>query len=359
MKIAVITCYHDPDYIRARTLRAGLKLVPGVRVIVIKNKHKGLLRYPEVIWKTWKARKNDKPDAYLLTFRGQEILPLILLLAGKKPVFFDEFIVPISYATGENHQKSFGIRLKYFLARLSEPMYRSWLKRCRVILSDTLAHGELSARSSRMNMRKYLPVPVGADETLFKPGARSVGDKFQVFYYSSDMQPLHGFDTVLEAATLLHGQENIEFLISGGKRHLKSAVAAANKLGANIRYESWIDFDKLPATMLASGVCLGGPFGDTPQANSVITGKTYQSLACSVPTIVGSSYATDEFFVNKQNALVVPQADAPALAKAITWAAKNPKELQQIGGNGRKLYDKSFSNAAIAQKLRRLSEVIS
>src|SRR6476469_6769940 len=143
MKIAVITCYHDPDYVRARTIRAALKAVPGVKVLEIKNTHKGMLRYPEVLWKIWKSRRNDRPDAYVLTFRGQEILPFVQLMIGKKPLVFDEFIVPIAYANGEKHKKSLKIRVFYMLARLSEPMYRLWLQKCRVVLSDTKAHAEL------------------------------------------------------------------------------------------------------------------------------------------------------------------------------------------------------------------------
>src|SRR5882757_5918361 len=106
MRIAVITCYHDPDYVRARTLRAALKTMPDVKVTVIKNTHKGLLRYPEVLWKLRQTLKKQKVDVCLLTFRGQEILPFVLALAGKRPVWFDELIIPTAYATAEQHQKT-------------------------------------------------------------------------------------------------------------------------------------------------------------------------------------------------------------------------------------------------------------
>lgn len=353
MKIAVVTCYFQPDYVRARTLRAALKQISGVQVVEVKNKHKGLLRYPETIWKVWNVKRQQKPDAYLLTFRGQEILPVILALAGKKPVIFDEFIVPIAYATGEKHRTSFSIKVKYFLARVSEPLYRHWLHRCHTILSDTNAHAELSARLTRTNLSKYLPVPVGADEKLFKPGAFKATDKFQVFYYSLGMQPLHGIPTVLEAAERL-ANKDVEILIVGGKKPLEQAVKQAQQRGAPVRYERWIPFEELVNAIRGSALCLGGPFGDTPQAHHVITGKTYQFLACAAPVLVGKSEATDEYFVDKQNSLVVPQGDAAALAKAILWAKDNPTELHNIAANGRKLYEKQFSNEAISRILQTL-----
>ncbi|HEX7368433.1 MAG TPA: glycosyltransferase [Candidatus Saccharimonadales bacterium] len=360
MKIAVITCYYSPDYVRARTLRAALKTFPDVKLSIVKNRHKGLLRYPEVLWKLWQVRKKRRPDVYVLTFRGQEILPFVLLMAGDKPVWFDEFIVPIAYASHEGHRKSFGMRVKHFLARVSEPLYKNWLRRCSVVLADTRAHAELSARTSHMNLSKYLAVPVGTDETLFRLAeVVQRPEKFQVFYYSTGMQPLHGIPVVLEAARQLQNHKDIEFLIVGGKKVMRSAVASAQASGARLRYEPWIPFEELVTTIQSSSLCLGGPLGGTPQARHVITGKTYQFLACGVPVLVGASEATSEYFVDKQNALVVEQDDAGALVRAIAWAAKHPNELRAIAENGRKLYEKQFSTKAIAGLLAPLIDGVS
>lgn len=357
MKVAVITCYHDPGYVRARSLRAALKLMPGVKPIIVKNRRHGVLRYPEIIWKIWRTKRAQNPDAYLLTFRGQEILPFVLWLAGKKPVIFDEFIIPIAYATTENHSLSFAIVVKHTLAKISEPLYRYWLKKCRFILADTQAHAELSARTSNMNLRKYVVVPVGTDETLFKPGQSSQPEDFTVFYYGN-MLPLHGLGTVLEAAEHLKAKSDIRFLIAGGQKPMRQAVEASQSRGANITYLPWIPFEDLPATMRNASLCLGGPFGDTPQAQHVVTGKTYQILACGAPVVVGKSDATAEYFVDKENSLVVSQADENSLARAIAWATKNPKELRVIAENGRKLYEKNFSTVSIAQKLQPIFDAL-
>jgi len=355
MKIAVITCYFDPDYVRARVLRTALKSIPGVTPIIIKNTHKGLLRYPEVLWKVWQIKRLKKPDAYLLTFRGQEILPFVQFMIRKKLLIFDELIVPIAYANNEGHAKSFTKRLYYLMARRSESLYRRWLRKCYAILADTAAHAELSARTSHVNLSKYTVVPVGTDESLFTPAASvAKSTKFRVFYYSTGMQPLHGVQYVLEAAEALRDNPEIEFLLVGGKKPLRDAVTTAANKGAHVIYEAWIPFDKLVKTMQGSAICLGGPFGDTLQAHHVITTKTYQMLAAGVPTMIGASEATNEYFVDKQNALVVSQADAPALARALTWAYKHPTELRDIAANGRKLYEKQFSTAAISRILERL-----
>jgi glycosyltransferase involved in cell wall biosynthesis len=351
MKLAIITCYHDPDYVRARSLRAALKLVPGVRTIVIKNRHTSVLRYPEVLWRLWQVRRHQHPDVYLLTFRGQEILPLVLLLVGRKPLIFDEFVIPMAYANGEHLNPTLTMRLKHVLARVGDPLYRLCLKRCKAILADTQAHAELSARTSNLNLRKILAVPVGTDEALFKPGPGIVNEAFRVFYYGN-MLPLHGVETVIAAAEQLKDRSDIDFLLVGGNKQIRREVLAAATRGAHIEYRKWVPFAELPALMRGASLVLGGPFGDTPQAHHVITGKTYQSLACQAPTAVGAGEATGEYFIDKKNALVVAQADVTALVKTIGWAQAHPRELKDIAIAGRKLYEKEFSTAAIARRLQ-------
>ena len=359
MKIAVVTCYHDPDYVRARSLRAAVAAQPGVRPIVIKNKSKGFLRYPQVLWQMLVIKWRQKPAAFLITFRGQEILPMVLLIAGRTPVWFDEFIVPSAYARTEKHEKSFGTSVKHFLARVSEPLYNFCLRRCETILSDTLAHAELSARLVEINLSHYLPVPVGTDEKLFKPSENiQKSDPFQIFYYSTGMQPLHGIPYVLEAAERLAGDRRFQFVLVGGKKPMEQAVAASVARGARIEYRSWVPFSELPKLMRESGLCLGGPFGGTFQAEHVITGKSYQSLACGVPTVVGANVATEQYFKDKVNSLVVPQKDVDALIAAYIWAVENPRELALIGERGRRLYEREFSNEALARIIAPLVDIV-
>lgn len=359
MKIAVVTCYHDPDYVRARSLRAAIAAQAGVTPIIIKNSHKGILRYAQVLWQMILVKWRQKPAAFLITFRGQEILPLALLIAGRTPVWFDEFIIPSAYARAEKHQKSFAIVTKHFLARVSKPLYNFCLRRCDTILSDTLAHAELSARLVRINLSHYLPVPVGTDEKLFKPvDANKKAEPFQIFYYSTGMQPLHGISYVLESAERLAGDRRFSFLLVGGKKPMEHAVADSVARGARIEYRAWVPFTDLPGIMRESGLCLGGPFGGTPQAEHVITGKSYQSLACGAPTIVGANVATEQFFKDKVNSIVVPQKNVDALIAAYTWAVENPRDLAAVAERGRKLYEREFSHEALARIVAPLVDMV-
>jgi len=165
MKVAIITCNADPDNARARGFRAAVKATRGLKPVVVKNSRRGFLRYGQVFWRLWRMNRAEKPDAYLLTFRGQELLPFVLRLAGSRPVWFDEFVVPNAYINEEAHSARRDGRLKQRLARVSFSLYRRWLHRCTAIFAETEEQAELSARTSGMNLSSYAVVPT-PDENL-------------------------------------------------------------------------------------------------------------------------------------------------------------------------------------------------
>jgi glycosyltransferase involved in cell wall biosynthesis len=308
----------------------------------------------------WQSRRRDNPDIYILTFRGQEILLPVLWLTRGKPLIFDEFIVPLAWTQEKNRRKTAGTFGKKLLVAAAAPLYKRWLRRCRYILADTDIHAQVSSQVSGVPLERYLAVPVGTDETVFRlPKATTKkNDTFTVFYYGN-MLPLHGLPYVLQAAEQLAGKP-IEFLLVGGGKATERLVMAAKARGAHVTYKSWIPFQELPQTVHTAHICLGGPFGNTEQAQRVITGKTYQFLASGVPTLIGESQAsqTGKLFIDQENSLVVPQADGAALAQKIAWAYEHQDKLPAIGAAGRKLYEERFSVPVIARLLERLlSEV--
>ncbi len=349
MKIAVITCYRDPDYIRARALRASLASLENVEVIIIKNSHTNVLRYPEVLWKILKTRITRRPDVYLLTFRGYEMLPFVRLLSLGKPLVFDELVNMAEWVVYEHHKLS-GIP-----AKLLGWGYHLGLLSCRIILADTDSHADASSGISRVDRRKYAVIPVGTDETAFlyhEPQLRPAGQPFQVFFYGA-MLPLHGPQYVIQAAELLKDNPSITFLIAGKIGKYEQAIIDAQGRGARIEYRQWIPFDELPRLIAESCVNIAGPFGNTYQAQHVINGKTYQFLASGRIALIGEGKNTGPF-INHTNCLLVPQGSAQAIASEIDWAYHNQNQLPAIGQAGRALYDERYSNTVIAEELHQI-----
>ena len=159
-------------------------------------------------------------------------------------------------------------------------------------------------------------------------------------------------DVLLQACKLVEGRP-IEFRIIGGKG---KALARIRKClselePGNVVHDTWVDFDELQSELIPNAdLCLGGPFGGTPQARRVITGKAFQFLAQSKATVIGQ---VDEpvAFVDRRNCLLVEQGSPESLAAAFEWALANRNELEKIGSNGRRLFDKQFSVSALAAQI--------
>lgn len=353
MKIAVITCYDQNDYVRARVLRTAFAAAPGVEVLVIRNEKKGLGRYLEVPLKILKAKFKEKPDAYVIVFRGYEMLPFVLMIKGRKPLIFDEFINAAEYL--REHQT---LRAGTLLDRIFRSWYGWLLRRCRLILTDTDAHADYSAEICRVDRSRYRVIPVSTDETVFSPPknpSTAAKKPFNVFYYghAKSLMTLHGLQYVLQAAELLKKDANITFTILGGKEGGRKACQEAIDNGARLIHHDWIPFEDLPALVHAAGITLGGPFGKTLQSQFVITGKTYQFLAAQAPVLIARNKVTG-LFKDKQNCLMVPPADPKSIVEAIRWASVHPKELTAIAKAGRELYQTTFSQKVINQSIKKL-----
>jgi glycosyltransferase involved in cell wall biosynthesis len=342
LKVAVITCYNQVDYVRARNLRTAFGKLPNVDMVVLKNKQTGILRYPEVALKLLKMRFIVRPDVYVVTFRGYEILLYMCLTFVRKPIIFDELVNMIEYFYKEH--KSLPAATEGFVGRL----YHWMLKRCRIILADTQAHAEYSAKLSNADIGKYRVMPISGDEEAFAPRKSTAkpGD-FNVFYYGHGMKKLHGLEYVLDAAVRLKDNSRISFTVIGGKDQAAQACADAKANGAHVAYFARVPFEQLADYTASASLCLGGPFGKTVQSQFVITGKVVLFMAMGRPVLMGQNLASEEHFKDQENALLVPLANGQAIAGTISWAEKHPKELEAIAKAGHKLYETHYSQAVI------------
>ena len=349
-KVCVITCYAQPDYIRARTIRAGLKLLPDVNVIVVKNTHTGFLRYGEVILKLIKTRFTKNPDIYILTFRGYEILPIVRVITFGKKLVFDEFVNLIEHTVYEHHK----LKESGFAAKILQAGYRFWLKTADIILADTPSHADYSSDLMKIAREKYVPLIVSTDEETFDeaPHQKPQTNDLKVFFYGLYMLPLHGLDVMLDAMKLLK-DENITLHIIGGKARTADEVHAVHREGVKVTYQQHIPYEDLVNYIHDADIVLGGPFGDTVQSQFVIGGKVFQFLRSGKPTVVGKNKESG-VFTDKKDALVIPQGNPQALADALKWAKAHPKELVGIGKAGRRLYETKLSNKVLAAELRDL-----
>lgn len=351
MKVVIISCYSQVEtHARPRVLRQALAECEGVEAIIVKNRRRGVLRYLEVPCRLLWVVLRQRPDAYIVTFRGYEILPFTLLVAGRKPVIFDELVNAVEYL--HEHGK---LRAGTLADRLARTLYGLLIRRCRYVLADTDAHAELSAELSRMPRERFITMPVGTEEDIFYPAAPTPHEGFNVFFYGV-MVKLHGLDYFLDAAIELSRRyPDITFTVGGDTGKADNRYAEAKKQGARLTHRTWFPFEQLLDYARSADLCVGGPFGDTPQSQYVITTKTFQFLAAACPVIIGRNQVNG-MFVDRKNSLVVPQGDTRALVESIAWAHDHPKQMRAIGREGRKLYEEQFSHALVVSRVQQLVE---
>lgn len=349
IKVCHVVSYRAPAYIRTRNLQAALRRIDGCEVFDATNTRPGFSRYLETVWKTLRIRMRHNPDVYVLGFRGHEIFWIIRLIALGKPLIFDAFMSPSDALLSEGKAGVFG-RIAGILVYPLEWLCLHLSARC---LTDTVLHRQFIARRFSVAEHKMDVVYVGAvsaEAHPEKPG-KTAHKPLSVLFYGTFL-PLHGMDVLLRACKRLEGKP-IEFRIIGGTG---KALAGFQSLLAelqpgNVVHDTWVDFEELQSRVIPSAdLCLGGPFGGTPQALRVITGKAFQFLAQSKPTVIGK---VDEpiAFVDRKNCLLVKQADPASLAEAFEWALEHRDELPAIGANGRKLFEQQFSLDALAAQL--------
>lgn len=347
--VAYVLAYRAPRYIRTESLLAALRSGSGMDVVVARNQHTGMRRYFE----TWKAlrqlRTKCAPDIYVLGFRGHEIFWPIRWLTRGKPLIFDAMMSPYA-ALRDEHGGSLARRC---FAALVYPFERMMLRHADLVLTDTQLHSEFYARTFALPLQHFYAVPVGAIEPKTDPkaSAPSEDDAFSILFYGSFL-PLHGVDIIVEAAAQLVDLPIRFNFIGGNKNQAVRLRRHCQTLGVtNFTYRPWVPFEELlENTIPETDLCLGGPFGGSPQARRVVTGKTSQCLALGKATVIG--HIDENYgFIDRINCLIVEQSHASALAETIRWAYDNRARLPEIGARGRILYAKRLSTEVIATRL--------
>lgn len=352
--VCYVVAYKDPGYVRTRTMRAALQRLNDCVLYDATNKRPGWTRYFETIAKAVRIRFRHNPDVYILGFRGHEIFWIVRLIAMGKRLVFDEFMSPSDALISEKKLGSFGRVLGHIVL----PLERFCLRKSDHCITDTVMHKDFIANRFTIASNNIDVVYVGATTPEFdegRGGKAAPGDSegiLNVLFYGTFL-PLHGMDVILKACQLMKDKSIVFHIIGGKGKALADFRKTRNELElSNVQHKTWVELDELQSVFIpGADLCLGGPFGGTPQAMRVITGKTMQFLAQSKPAIVGR---TDEpaGFVDRENCLLVKQASPRHLAEVLDWAIANKERLPEIGRNGRKLFQERFSVEAIAEQLK-------
>jgi glycosyltransferase involved in cell wall biosynthesis len=329
---------------RVRILRDGLR-ANGVEVIECladvwggiddKSQVKGVRRWLGLLSRmvcsypalAWRYSRLPRHDWVLLGYPAIVDIWFVRLLAWlrRTPVAMDWFLS--AYDTVVLDRRLVGRNNPFaWLLWTAEALSVRLASR---VFMDTRAHAERMETLFRLRAGDCGSVWVGAESAVFNAVATTSVDVqvdrgFRVLFYGQFI-PLHGIQTIIEAARLLRN-EPIEWLIIGRGQEAANARAmlAADPL-PGVRWLDWVPYEELAGHIHGADVCLG-IFGTSDKAASVIPNKVFQILAAGKPLITRDSPAMRELVRDDYSDIKLVEAgDARAVADALmAWRGRPP-----------------------------------
>ena len=343
MKILFISG-RETSYPRNALLIKLLQSIAEVEVVPSSERTGNILkRSLSIAFQLWLRKDLQTYDLIFVGFYGHL---LMLLLPPKKlpPILFDAFVS--TYDTLIEDRQLAGS--KSILARLSQWMDRAAAKRASHILLDTDANVRFYQSLAQKSASNFSKVFASCDPDIFYPRPEVSEETGLVLFYGTFL-PLHGVNTILEAAKYLMEDEGIHFRLIGSGRNYKHAVAFINHHGLkNIEIRPPVALSALPAEISKASICLCGHFGSSAKAGRVIAAKTFQCLAMAKPVIVGENEANKELLTHGIDSYFCRMNSAEALADAIRQLMKDRELRKTIAQNGVSTY-KSRADLSILQ----------
>jgi len=281
-------------------------------------------------------------DAVIVGYPGHFDVPRARRIARQKPLVFNPLVSLHDTLVSDRGRFRTGSMASRVLAAVD----RRALRLPDLVVADTEANADFLAGLAKIPRSRVEAVLVGAEERLFRPAWRPE-DPFR-FLFVGKLIPLHGLETILEAARLapdlrirIVGSGQLDSLLEGRP--------------ANVEWVDWVEYEDLPAEYWAAG-CALGVFSASEKAARVIPNKAFQALACGTPLITADTRAARELLVEGESALLVPAGDAEALAAAMTRVAGDPGLARSLSEGGRHAYEQHASEEVLGARWRGLIE---
>jgi glycosyltransferase involved in cell wall biosynthesis len=280
----------------------------------------------------------DGFEAVIVGYPGHLDVPTARRVASGAPVILNP-LVSLTDTLVEDRRR---FRRGSLAARTLALIDRAAFRCADVVVADTPAHAELFRQ---LGARRVEVCFVGAEENVFHPPWEPV-EPFRCLFVGK-LIPLHGLETILEAAWLA---PEVRFRVvgSGQLQHLLSHAPP------NVDRVGWVEYKRLGDEYRAAG-CALGIFARTGKAYRVIPNKAFQAIACGTPLITADTRTAREL-LDDDTAMLVPPGDARALAEAVRRLAGDSELAARLSSGGLARYREHASEGVLGARWRGLIE---
>ena len=325
---------------RALSPRAPLRMLAlGLR----------LIRAWVALW--WRFRRLPSPDWIIVGYPGFFDAHLARWLARGTPVALVSFISLYDTLVADRERVDPGS----WMARLLRHVDRSAFLAADAVLVDTDEQGRYYADLFGLESGRFLRSFVGEEDTDYPfhaPQARG-NEPLRVLFFGTYV-PLHGIETIIDAAHELRHDEDIRLCLIGTGQMYPQLRERARTLEVEAEFiTEWVAPDELVRHIREAHVCLG-VFGTTAKAARVIPYKVFDAAAVGRAIITRDSPAIRELFTDGVSALLCPAGDAPALAAAVRRLRDDDGLRLSLATSAHDVYRRRGCPEAVGGELARL-----
>lgn len=199
--------------------------------------------------------------------------------------------------------------------------------------------------------------PNSVDDAFAQPASGEVpfvdglGKGFSVMF-AGNIGAAQAVEVIVEAATLLKGYSDINFVVLGDGSSREEMLNEAQKRGLNnLHLPGRFPVETMPGFMQQASALLV-TLADRPIFAATVPNKVQAYLAAGRPIIACLNGEGARLVMEAEAGLAVPAEDGKALAEAILrFYAMEPEERARLGQNGRRYYQEHFDHDQLVDQL--------
>ncbi len=219
------------------------------------------------------------------------------------------------------------------------------------IVNLGLSEEKVSVIRNGVNLALFESVP----KNTLLANEWGLNDKFVAAYVGTHGMA-HGLDTILDAAERLKDQPDIAFLMVGDgseRARLKQAVSDRNL--SNIIMQGQQSKAKMPEVWTITDVSLV-LLRRLDLFKTVIPSKIFESMAMSVPIVLGVEGEVKGIIEKAQTGLCIEPESAEQLAEALLELKENQALYKEVSARGRPYVSSEFDRKVLADQYLKIIE---
>ena len=297
---------------------------------------------------------SSKADLVYVPYPGVFVLFLLSLLpAALRPraLVIDAFIsLYDTIVTDRRLLKSSGLsaHILYWMER------RAYSISTKVIV-DTPQNARFLRALFNLEESKVVAIPLSTDEEHFQVNHYSAKSGICRVLFVGTLVPLHGIQTILDAAEILANRKDIVFKLIGDGQEAPIVEQWQLMHPDTLLWErKWQSSAIIANEIEQADICLG-IFGAGAKTQRVCPFKLYAYACVGRPIITGHTEWSSELASQDGAAYfeTVPVGDAGKLAAMIAQLADDSSRRQKLAAGSRLLYERELSNKIANDQLLR------